>query len=1166
MPVDISQFAPPAKTEPVDIGQFAPPDVDISQFAPPAEKTAHDKTTASAAVLGIDTPGVREALHEYETTTGEKIPSSKMDAAIGGAIGGASFDFDDETRGFVNAAVAKMREKDPHAFGDYYRFFRDSARERKAQLQDEPLPTYIAGDIAGSAATSLLIPGAAELKVAKEAGLGARVGAAALRAVPQAIGMGEADLTKGEVGGAAGELGKNVAIASMLHLGGEAIGAGTTRLIKGKKLEDASLDLAKDLRGSDAWGEAEVAIKAHEGAENALLHAFVQPEFEMTALDETERAAIVAKALSKQEPEVLSEARRLQGEPTQLPVAQARDARIKAKGLVTELESPAERTALELETTNPAVEQLNKGALIARAANRTGETVDEYLGRTWLEDSMRMVTKRVGPDRLANAIAQAEDDPKALQALVGMARQVQETIDLSGNLSKTLGRSDNAINRAAGKLMDGREYYIGLEERHNIPFVDTIDSLSSKMGQLNNFRDKFDKATRLFDKDYNKAIKSGEIDPTWLARISEQEVLPDMTPTQAKILGNFKSIMDDLKQNFNMSEQEGKAFYFPRQMRDSDFIQKHLYEGVKDAEKIAGPMSEWTPASVSALLKDQKFKPIFDGITYLRGGEVGRPKSVQELQSAIRELLDSRSLESTIQANTRAVNQRLSDTMPLWLRETNASSAVRKYVDSTGKYKFLMDDISKLEGMSEILSKRGDELGARYIRDHLQDLKGGSREGTVANFITSAEKGLVSLANKKAIDSTNAIQRATWEGVAELPSSIHAAMQNMYPVFLGARVDAPLRNMYGAASQLYGEIGDASYTAKLMTRANFRLFASKGAMEELRSKGILNPERTQEYMDIIKRTYGKSPTRQSMAHATDWVNNKAMTLFTLSENLNRAVSHFMAEGIASDLSSAFAKAGKGLTSDEVAATKYFNNSVSQLDRRAVGKMLEAGDLEGAKTLTSRRLVAKTQFNYNPANASAFAREAGPYLSMFTKWPTAVGGDMANIILNKNSPVALRARKVMQKYVAPLMVAATVGQMLPGEKEVSNGLPANEQLRGKDTVGQRALGYAIGKGDLTSYAPTTSPLQAVASMNPVEVKYHEGYGYGLAPRRNTSGGLGSSPVWETAKAVTAAALKQADIHDKAVGVAKAAAPLIPMGVLFKFAYDMNAIANGDPLSP
>ena len=64
MPVDISQFAPPAKTEPVDIGQFAPPDVDISQFAPPAEKTAHDKTTASAAVLGIDTPGVREALHE----------------------------------------------------------------------------------------------------------------------------------------------------------------------------------------------------------------------------------------------------------------------------------------------------------------------------------------------------------------------------------------------------------------------------------------------------------------------------------------------------------------------------------------------------------------------------------------------------------------------------------------------------------------------------------------------------------------------------------------------------------------------------------------------------------------------------------------------------------------------------------------------------------------------------------------------------------------------------------------------------------------------------------------------------------------------------------------------------------------------------------------------
>ena len=79
MPVDISQFAPPAKTEPVDIGQFAPPDVDISQFAPPAEKTAHDKTTASAAVLGIDTPGVREALQRMGENPGPEHPAVVLD-------------------------------------------------------------------------------------------------------------------------------------------------------------------------------------------------------------------------------------------------------------------------------------------------------------------------------------------------------------------------------------------------------------------------------------------------------------------------------------------------------------------------------------------------------------------------------------------------------------------------------------------------------------------------------------------------------------------------------------------------------------------------------------------------------------------------------------------------------------------------------------------------------------------------------------------------------------------------------------------------------------------------------------------------------------------------------------------------------------------------------
>jgi hypothetical protein len=365
--------------------------------------------------------------------------------------------------------------------------------------------------------------------------------------------------------------------------------------------------------------------------------------------------------------------------------------------------------------------------------------------------------------------------------------------------------------------------------------------------------------------------------------------------------------------------------------------------------------------------------------------------------------------------------------------------------------------------------------------------------------------------------------------MGDVPEFMHFAMQNMYPVFLGARLDAPIRNLAGAYAQVIGELGEPIYANKLAMTGAWQAL-QKGSIEKLKAKGIIPPERTAEYLEIVRRTYSKSPTSQAISHANDRVNNAMMSLFTLSEQAARATTHFMGEGLATDLASALKKGGASLTKDEAAATRVFNSHFSALDRRAVGKMLAEDNLDGVKELMSARLVAKTQFNYNRANASAFAREVGPYFAMFTKWPTAIAGDVANIVLNPNAPAAVRARRVATKYLAPLAVFGAIGQLLPGEKEFGER-EDYENVRGSSTVEQRMAAYTLGKGAMYKYAPITAPF---------------------------GGSLGASPMYDTAKKVLVAGLKDADAKDKLLGFTSAAAPLIPTGVLFKFANDIHGI--------
>lgn len=1108
--------------------------------APKSE--ARQQAESSAAVLGLDTPGVREALEEYKNATGQDVPANEMDAFVGGALSGATLDFSDELYGAYKALTSSLTEdaNKKHAYWDYYRFFRDSARERKAQLWDEHPVMYGAGDVAGSVATSVMLPGVGA--GAKGASLATRALAAGAKALPQGLGMATADLTKGDIKGAAIETAIFGAVASIMH--------GGVDVVKGAITKKVTLDTIQKYGSavlqSDAPEKALNALEKHADAEAALLRKMTQESVVFTA---EEQAAVNAKGMSRLNPELQSMLKATDtGRMAKLQLTTEKAA---IEEIVGAGETPAERTLLEMDLHGRVQAAANKDAALTlqRGAKKAGVSVENYIGNQWAEQTQEGLVKKLGKDRFGNLVAQMTTDKAPLLETVHALRLAQETFEHSGEFTKTLGRADSITSRWLNKFVDGREVYIALSNYHGVNATKVIDNLSQQYNKLDVIRTSIAKDVRSFDRRYAKMLKGGAIpDPNWLARMSETPAggaLPKMTPEQHSLLKDFNAITEGLAEAFGVEKQKAQAFYFPRIARDTRYIHKELSRGIVNAEKAVGKSYEdWTNAEMQGLMGDKQFKEIYDGIVYLRGGEKARPTNIADLRSAITDLRDPAAIEKSLGIYSAPLHQRLADTMPMWLRETNPSASVRKYVDSVGKYKLFTGNLAELEGFHSLMLERGDMLGASYVRNHITDISSGFRPDTAAAAFSKAEQKYTAFFDNIVVKGGALSPLASV--ASDLPSALHGVMANMYPVFLGGRIDAPLRNFTGAYAQLFGEMGDATYANRLMGLGAARTLrgGAKG-MANLTDRGIVPVDRVTEWADSIRRSRSKTLA------ASQKFGEFSMSVFSWSERTARSITYHAGDAMSQDLVSALAKRGVDLTAHEASAFKASRRMFSVMDNKAIAQLAAAGDIDGVRDIVTKRLIAKTQFNYNKANASAFAREAGPYLSMFTKWPMSIAGDIKTRLTDRTVPFEKRVGGVAYKYMLPLMLLGAAGQALPGEQETKLsedwGVPAGKQVRGPDTTGQRLMEKTLGAGKLSDYAPVMATKPFIPG---------------------TTASVFQAPLGSSIGKVFNAATKQdVDMQDRLLGVAKEAAPFMPFGSAVKLFFDVNYVLTGyNPAKP
>jgi hypothetical protein len=405
--------------------------------------------------------------------------------------------------------------------------------------------------------------------------------------------------------------------------------------------------------------------------------------------------------------------------------------------------------------------------------------------------------------------------------------------------------------------------------------------------------------------------------------------------------------------------------------------------------------------------------------------------------------------------------------------------------------------LASLTKQAEILSKFGDTVAAGRIEDMINDVRGIpkstykgkkakpgalSREGSMIRQVGLARKMKALLDKKEAGTFTKADQKQLNRISMKLGmESLPMTMSNLFYGNALASPKSALKNYFSVLTNTL-PFAVANLGAKesgLVLAATAKAFAKSiinrsDYLKKAKELGIFHEGFKKEHQDLIKSAiYKEAETNSGVAKALSgsghllegWT--KAL-LFMFTKGEEQARSWVVAMG--EELGSAMAK----------------NPQLrKQLADRAIdphiGNRL-AGDKseKEMQDIMSVFLSNETMLNYDRAHMSAMGRHLGPMFSMFSKWPTTIGGQMIAAHQTKGLPGA--GRYLTAAFGAPAALAAVIDSYARDEGMLERDHPY-AKLVGPTMQwlpGEAPLAYMREGGP--SNAPFVAILKSIAKIS------------------------------------------------------------------------------------
>jgi hypothetical protein len=432
----------------------------------------------------------------------------------------------------------------------------------------------------------------------------------------------------------------------------------------------------------------------------------------------------------------------------------------------------------------------------------------------------------------------------------------------------------------------------------------------------------------------------------------------------------------------------------------------------------------------------------YDSVLKIHKGELARAAGTKDqlTDEALKDFLPSffgsnvkRIFTNTdfLDLSASSLKQRLHEDVPDLIREYDIAKLMGNWADSIPQDIMMRGSLRKIKSMALSL-KAKDSTASEYMTNYVNDLGGVTRgaagifkeiknEYSTKMYVNKAEaqeRAIVARASGNSKAEAKYLKQAKrFDNKAKWPQFAQYLQAQMYPWFLGGRVDAPIRNMTQPYTYTIPQISlDPTYQARLASMSGWKAvegIRDGDAFKELVKRNLVPADPTPGAFDAL--SHGLKSTRSVGAKATEGINNFAMWMYQRSDIANRIVTVSIGKNVAADV----------LTNNPH-ALGYINRLPSSYRREAI-MSIKSNNKEALEDIIIEHLNATTQFNYNRASMSEYGRFMGSVFSMFSKWPTSITGDIVNSIdaaRLSESKDKLRFSKDMArlsgKYLGPLM--------------------------------------------------------------------------------------------------------------------------------------------------
>jgi hypothetical protein len=582
-------------------------------------------------------------------------------------------------------------------------------------------------------------------------------------------------------------------------------------------------------------------------------------------------------------------------------------------------------------------------------------------------------------------------------------------------------------------------------------FMSTINQLSEDSVRTGNRQLELkETAQKVFD-DLNIA------DADEGKRIIDEVESGKLTEKSAKLKDFYENLRQQINQDFGSDVIQKRKNYIPHYTLDLTDAAAKLRVGVSKA--IGRNYKNVTLDDAKEIFSKPEHAELKDALRYI-GGFTGKKAQALSPEGLLDTMRKTLSLKKTarvdedlhgLDLDASSVKARLEEDIPSLIREYDPIKLTRKYIDSLVKDAHMRGTLRKLRLQAEAVRETDSET-AQYMDRLLADITGGPKTKLSA-LTQEASRNWKTNAAEKMLEAKTPAAKKFYEIQYKAPEILQAAQSRLYPFYLGMRADNVVRNLTQPYFMTIPEIGgSAAYKAKLIGKALpetvMGLGKRKGAdIEELKQGGWLPSDPTPGVFHTLREGLKADKGLKRMSkEGLEKAEKMAMYMYTQSDIANRLVT---------------LRVGKTLVADILEGQKDALKYVSRMPpayRRKTIQAINEGNAEEVKQNVMSHLIATTQFNYTRASMSEYGRSMGGMFSMFSKWPTAIGAELAD---NYSVGQLARAKKQMRldegnaktlrKYLLPLMALQAADHMM--------GRPEEKEPRLEAAVGSKFTGYS-----------------------------------------------------------------------------------------------------------